>query len=45
MAIGKAGLKDILFGDELSMKGNKLDLINFFSLLDKPSGTFGIATP
>ncbi len=45
MAIGKAGLKDTLFGDELSLEGNKLDLISFFSLLDKPSGTFGIATP
>jgi len=45
IAIGKAGLKDTLFGDELSVEGSKLDLINFFSLLDKPTGTFGIATP
>ncbi|MBL4796577.1 MAG: MBL fold metallo-hydrolase [Oleispira sp.] len=45
MAIGEAGLKDTLFGDELSIEGSKLDLINFFSLLDKPTGTFGIATP
>jgi len=45
IAIGKAGLKDTLFGDELSLEGSKLDLLRFFSLLDKPTGTFGIATP
>jgi len=42
---GKAGLKDTLFGDDLSVDGSKLDLINFFSLLDQPKGTFNIVTP
>ncbi len=36
---GKTGLKDALFGEDLSMEGSKLDLINFFSLLDTPKGT------
>ncbi len=43
--IGKAGLKDTLFGDELSVEGSTLDLISFFGLLDKPTGTFAIVTP
>ncbi len=43
--IGKAGLKDTLFGDELSVEGSTLDLISFFGLLDKPTGTFPIVTP
>jgi linear primary-alkylsulfatase len=43
--IGEAGLKETLFGDELSVEGSKLDLISFFSLLDKPTGAFNIVTP
>jgi len=43
--VGEAGLKDTLFGDDLSVEGSKLDLINFFSMLDKPLGTFNIVTP
>jgi alkyl sulfatase BDS1-like metallo-beta-lactamase superfamily hydrolase len=43
--IGEAGLKQTLFSDELSIEGSKLDLISFFSMLDKPTGTFNIVTP
>ncbi len=43
--VGEAGLKDTLFGDDLSVEGSKLDLIHFFSMLDKPMGTFNIVTP
>jgi alkyl sulfatase BDS1-like metallo-beta-lactamase superfamily hydrolase len=43
--IGEAGLKETLFGDELSIEGSKLDLIGFFSMLDQPKGTFNIVTP
>lgn len=42
---GKAGLKDMLFGDTLSVGGSQLDLLAFFSLLDKPPGVFNIVTP
>jgi len=42
---GKAGLKDTLFSDDLSVVGSKLDLAGFFSLLDQPKGTFNIVTP
>lgn len=42
---GKAGIKDTLFGKDLSVEGSKLDLISFFSLLDQPKGNFNIVTP
>ncbi|NRD72509.1 MBL fold metallo-hydrolase [Shewanella sp. VB17] len=43
--IGSAGAKDMLFSDELTIEGSKLDLVNFFRLLDKPKGVFNIVTP
>jgi alkyl sulfatase BDS1-like metallo-beta-lactamase superfamily hydrolase len=43
--IGEAGLKETLFGDELSIEGSKLDLVSFFGMLEKPTGTFNIVTP
>lgn len=45
MLTGKAGLKDTLFSDDLSIDGSRLDLLSFFRLLDKPTGTFAIVTP
>jgi linear primary-alkylsulfatase len=45
MMIGKAGLKDTLFSDELAVEGSKIDLVRFFSLFEKPTGTFNIVTP
>jgi alkyl sulfatase BDS1-like metallo-beta-lactamase superfamily hydrolase len=43
--IGEAGLTETLFGDELNIEGSKLDLVSFFSMLDKPTGNFNIVTP
>lgn len=43
--VGDAGIKDTLFSDDLSIEGSKLDLIRFFSVFDKPEGTFNIVTP
>ena len=45
MAIGTAGIRDTLLGDELSVDGSRLDLVRFFSLFDKPDGRFGIVVP
>lgn len=45
MVIGTVGIKDVLFSDEISLDGSKLDLISFFSLFEKPTGTFNIVTP
>jgi alkyl sulfatase BDS1-like metallo-beta-lactamase superfamily hydrolase len=43
--IGKASLKETLLSDDLEVEGSTLDLVRFFSLLDKPTGTFNIVTP
>ncbi len=45
MMTGQAGIKDLLLSDELELDGNKLDLVKFFSLFDKPEGRFNIVTP
>ncbi|MCL1145412.1 MBL fold metallo-hydrolase [Shewanella marinintestina] len=45
LIIGKAGVKEVLFSDELAIEGSKLDFISFFSSLDKPKGVFNIVTP
>lgn len=43
--VGEAGLKELLFSDDIRFEGSKLDLIGFFSMLDKPDGRFNIVTP
>lgn len=43
--VGQTNLKDLLFTNELSLEGSKIDLLSFFSLLDRPQGTFNIVTP
>ena len=45
LLLGQAGLKDLLLSDELELQGSKLDLLKFFSLLDKPEGRFNIVIP
>jgi alkyl sulfatase BDS1-like metallo-beta-lactamase superfamily hydrolase len=45
MLTGDAGIRDILFSDEVSVDGSKLDLLRFFALLDRPDGKFNIVTP
>ncbi|ABZ75834.1 beta-lactamase domain protein [Shewanella halifaxensis HAW-EB4] len=45
LIIGNAGVKEVLFSDELTIEGSKLDLVSFFSSLDKPKGVFNIVTP
>lgn len=45
MAIGQAGLKDTLFGDELSLSGSRLKLLGLMSAIEKPDGRFAIVTP
>jgi alkyl sulfatase BDS1-like metallo-beta-lactamase superfamily hydrolase len=45
LMVGKAELKDTLFGDDLEIEGSRLDLLAFFRLLDDPDGTFNIVTP
>lgn len=45
MAIGKAGIKDTLFSDDLDISGSRIDLVRFFLLFDKPEANFNIVTP
>ncbi|MBW1895061.1 MAG: MBL fold metallo-hydrolase, partial [Deltaproteobacteria bacterium] len=45
MAIGKAGIKDTIFSDDLETSGSRIDLVRFFLLFDKPKGIFNIVTP
>ncbi|MCB1841652.1 MAG: MBL fold metallo-hydrolase, partial [Halioglobus sp.] len=42
---GRAGLRDTLFSDEVSLQGSELDLIRFFALLETPGKPFNIVTP
>lgn len=45
MAVGAGGIRDTLLSDDLSVTGSRLDLIRFFTLIDKPTGDFAIVTP
>lgn len=45
MLTGAAGIRDILFSDDVTVEGSKLDLLQFFALLDRPDETFNIVTP
>jgi alkyl sulfatase BDS1-like metallo-beta-lactamase superfamily hydrolase len=45
LASGAIGLTDLLTSDDITLEGSKLDLVRFFSLLERPEGTFDIVTP
>lgn len=45
LALGQGDMKDLLFSDELSIDGSKIDLARFFALQDKLKGVFSIVTP
>ena len=45
LATQQAGLRELLFSDELAVEGSRIELLGFFSLLDKPEGAFPIVTP
>jgi alkyl sulfatase BDS1-like metallo-beta-lactamase superfamily hydrolase len=44
MMAGTAGVKDTLLSDDLRVDGSKIDLVRFFTLIDKAPGTFAIVT-
>jgi alkyl sulfatase BDS1-like metallo-beta-lactamase superfamily hydrolase len=44
MMAGTAGVKDTLLSDDLKVDGSKIDLVRFFTLIDKAPGTFAIVT-
>jgi alkyl sulfatase BDS1-like metallo-beta-lactamase superfamily hydrolase len=45
LGMGLASIKDLIFSDQLSVEGSKIDLVRFFALQDKKSGLFNIVTP
>jgi alkyl sulfatase BDS1-like metallo-beta-lactamase superfamily hydrolase len=45
LATGQAGLRELVFSDELAVEGSRLDLLAFFSLLDRPDPVFPMVTP
>jgi len=42
---GQAGLKDLVMSNDLQVEGNRLKLLGFLSLLDRPDSAFPIVTP
>jgi len=45
LATGQAGLRELVFSDELAVEGSRTRLLAFFSLFDRPDGRFPIVTP
>jgi alkyl sulfatase BDS1-like metallo-beta-lactamase superfamily hydrolase len=45
LVAGQAGVRELVFGDEMDIDGSRLDLLEFFGLLDAPDPSFGIVTP
>jgi len=44
MMVGAAGVTDFLFSDQLKIEGSRIDLIRFFTMIDKAAGTFPIVS-
>ncbi len=44
MIAGTAGIKDTLMSDDLKIDGSKIDLVRFFSLIEKAPGVFPVVT-
>jgi alkyl sulfatase BDS1-like metallo-beta-lactamase superfamily hydrolase len=45
MLTGNAGLRDVVFSDDLDVDGSRLDLLSLLLLLERPEGRFAIVTP
>lgn len=45
MITGTAGVKDTLMNSKLKIDGSRIDLVRFFALIDRATGTFAIVTP
>ncbi len=45
LAIGSAGLREMIFSDELDVDGSRVKLLSFFSLMEAPEPSFNIVTP
>jgi alkyl sulfatase BDS1-like metallo-beta-lactamase superfamily hydrolase len=45
LATAQAGLRELIFSDELAVEGSRLELLSFLTLFDRPAGDFPIVTP
>jgi alkyl sulfatase BDS1-like metallo-beta-lactamase superfamily hydrolase len=45
LVTGEAGLREMIFSDQLDVDGSRLALLSFFSLLERSDGRFPIVTP
>jgi alkyl sulfatase BDS1-like metallo-beta-lactamase superfamily hydrolase len=45
LGVGDAGFRDLVMSDELRVKGSRLELLSFLSMIDRPDGRFPIVTP
>jgi len=45
LVTGQAGLKELVFSDELDVDGSRTELLSFFGLMDPVEGNFAIVTP
>ncbi|HEY3287185.1 MAG TPA: alkyl sulfatase dimerization domain-containing protein [Gemmatimonadaceae bacterium] len=45
MMAGAAGVQETIFGDDLSVRGSKTDLVRFLMLIEKAKGVFPVVTP
>ncbi len=45
LATGQAGLRDLVFSEEIDIDGSRLSLLTFFGLLEAPEANFPIVTP
>jgi alkyl sulfatase BDS1-like metallo-beta-lactamase superfamily hydrolase len=45
LATGQAGVRDLVFSDDIDVEGSRTDLLRFFSLLDAPDPNFAIVRP
>lgn len=44
MLAGVSGIKDTVMSDDLQVSGSRIDLLRFFSLMEKPPATFAIVS-
>jgi alkyl sulfatase BDS1-like metallo-beta-lactamase superfamily hydrolase len=46
LATGQAGLREMIFSDDLEVEGSRMELLSFFSVFDRTGdGRFPIVTP
>jgi alkyl sulfatase BDS1-like metallo-beta-lactamase superfamily hydrolase len=45
LVTAQVGLRELVFSDELTVEGSRLELLSFLTLLERPGPPFPIVTP